>query len=397
MTNLAEPFYKLNRREVDSVSYKLIKHLNKQARDRGVMVSDHLNNNRHNVLCIMQYYSECRHKCMSNFPFIVIDEQGKVRITRTLVNHMLKLNDAILYAEGTQIEDIINDIDHVCSVSEETMNTKYAILDEIINQRIDAIRDTDYNGIINMANGIINMANSASFREIGQVEDANLTRIFDFTNNLSMIAELNTQYNRALFDAEHSALAHRLNLRTRVFKPWKLYSCKPVYPDCMAPMSFYDTTDITDFDTNFIIPEDIGRIITEFVGYKFISSIREGLILSAKGDSVSLRNDIKTMLNTWRKCELLDFTRAVPYNIMTLRTPQISNKTFPVVLASSTPKCLITNHIMNNFKNKELYYPLYRDVILLTPIIKNHRVAVRERKRVESITRRRKAHAEKLN
>lgn len=148
MTNLAEPFYKLNRREVDSVSYKLIKHLNKQARARSVMVSDHLNNNRHNVLRIMQYYSECRHKCMSNFPFIVIDEQGAVRITQTLVNHMLKLNDAILYAEGTQIEDIINDIDHVCSVSEETMNSKYAILDEIINQRIDAIRDTDYNGII---------------------------------------------------------------------------------------------------------------------------------------------------------------------------------------------------------------------------------------------------------
>ena len=387
MTNLAAPFYQLHWHEIILVSYKLIEHLNKQARARGVIVSDHLNNNRNNVLRIMRHYSKCRRTCMSNFPFIVIDEQGEFRITQTLVNHMLKLNDAILYAEGTQI-DIINDIDHVCSVSEETMNTKYAILDEIINQRIDAIRDTDYNGIINMAN-------SASFREIGQV-DANLTRIFDFTHNLSMIAELNTQYNRALFDAEHSTLAHRLNLRTRVFKPWKLYSCKPVYPDCMAPMSFYDTTDITDFDTNFIIPEDIGRIITEFVGYKFISSIREGLILSAKGDSVSLRNDIKTALNTWRKGELLDFTRAVPYNIMTLSTPQISNQTFPVVLPSSYLKSMIIDYIMNNFKNNELYYPFYRDVILLTPIIKNHRVAVRERKRVESIARWRKAHAEKV-
>ena len=57
---------------------------------------------------------------------------------------------------------------------------------------------------------------------------------------------------------------------------------------------------------------------------------------------------------------------------------------------------MIIDYIMNNFKNKELYYPFYRDVILLTPIINNHRVAVRERKRVESIARWRKAHAEKV-
>ena len=82
---------------------------------------------------------------------------------------------------------------------------------------------------------------------------------------------------------------------------------------------------------------------------------------------------------------------------MTLRTPQRTNITYPIVLTSSCLMFRITDHIMNNFKNKEFYYPFYRDVMLLTPIIKKHRVAVRERKRADRIAMLRKAYAEKGN
>jgi len=376
---LAEPFYNLDYSQQSLVTKKLIRSVYFQASIKGVPVNDIIDTH---LIHIVRNLSKYKRACMYNFKFIKVGTNGRLIITQQFINLILRLNDSLNYTESGGWKDKTIDIDTICTESENIMNTKYSIMDEVIHQREKAICDIDYTGIINMTNNTV-------FRDIGQIDNI-LTRVGDFTNSLYMVTRLNAKYERSLYDATRSKRAHRLNLRTRDFKPWKLYSCRPVYPDCMLPMSYYDYPLRSEFDATFIIPEDIGRIITEFVGYEFISNIRNGLVIT-KGTDV-VREEIETSLYKWNKNELLNFTHAVPYNYIKI----VERFPYAFVLKSSDTKGYIIEFIMTNFDNKELYYPFYRDVMILTNIILNQRVVVRKRQKEEAITRWRKAHAEKV-
>jgi len=376
---LAEPFYNLDYSQLSQVTKKLIKSVYFQVAIKGVPVNDIIDTH---LIHVVRNLSKYKRACMYNFKFIMTDTNGRIRITQQFINLILRLNDSLNYVEAGGWKDKTIDIDTICTESENIMNTKYSIVDDINKQREKAICDIDYTGIINMTNNTV-------FRDIGQIDDI-LNRVGDFTNSLYMVTRLNAKYERSLYDATRSKCAHRLNLRTREFKPWKLYSCRPVYPDCMLPMSYYDYPQRSEFDATFIIPEDIGRIITEFVGYEFISNIRNGLIIM-KGTDV-VRKEIETSLYKWNKNELLNFTHAVPYNYIKI----VERFPYAFVLKPSDTKGYIIEFIMTNFDNKELYFPFYRDVMILTNIILNQRVVVRKRQKDEAITRWRKAHAEKV-
>jgi hypothetical protein len=158
----------------------------------------------------------------------------------------------------------------------------------------------------------------------------------------------------------------RLNSRTLAFKPWKLYSSKPIYPCCMSPFSYYDNPNPTEFDSKFIMPEDIGSIITSFVGYEFLSKFRYDLVLALKGRCV-IRNEIESALEKWKKNKLLNFAQAIPYNYF--KYDYLNAKPTLFILNNKRTKKYIINHLMNNFHDKELYYSFYRDVMILTPIV----------------------------
>jgi len=353
-----ELFYNLTHRQLVCVSNSLTRHVRNRADTNAIRISHVL------IKCafyIVHNLAKRARTCMYNFEFVRIVNE-KIRVTSTFVNLMMRLNDSLIYTEQGGWKDMIVDIASVCIESEETMNSKYAIVVGLEEQRAIAIRDIDYTGIINMTN-------NCSFRELGNI-DSILDRVGDFSHALSMVAIVTTRRDISLRDAEHYESIHRLNIRTQSFKPWKLYSCKPVYPDCMSPFSYYDCHSITEFDANFVIPEDIGRIITEFVGHEFISNVRYGLIIAKKGRD-AIRKDIDCALGTWRKNELLNFLHAVSYNYI-----KVSNFSTIISLKPSHKKSDIIDTIMSNFGNKELYYPFYRDVMILTPIIIKQRAII---------------------
>jgi len=375
---LAEPFYNLDYSQQSLVTKKLIRSVYFQASIKGLPVNDIIDTH---LIHVVRNLSKYKRACMYNFKFIKVGTNGRLIITQQFINLILRLNDSLNYTEVGGWKDKTIDIDTICTESENIMNTKYSIMDEVIQQREKAICDIDYTEIINMTN-------NTAFIDIGQIDNI-LTRVGDFTNSLYMVTRLNAKYERSLYDATRSKCAHRLNLRTREFKPWKLYSCRPVYPDCMLPMSYYDYPQRSEFDATFIMPEDMGRIITEFVGYEFISNIRNDLIVITKG-----KNVIRNALGKWNKNELLNFAHSVPYNYIN-KTTQETPYTF--IWKPYFSKGYIIDVLMTNFDNKELYYPFYRDVMILTNIVLNQRVVVRKRKKEEAITRWRKAHAEKAH
>lgn len=359
----AEPFYNLDFTQYSCVYKKLLRCVHFQSEKKGIPVNRIIDTC---LLYVIRNLSRYRRACMYNFKFIKNDTNGRIRITQQFVNLILRLNDSLNYTEKGGWKETI-DIDTICIATENIMNTKYTIVDYIHKERENAIREIDYTDIIHMTN-------DTSFRDIGLVDDV-LTRVGDFQRSLYLVSRLNAKYERSLTDAYHHKCVHRLNLRTQAFKPWKLYSCRPIYTDVMLPMSYYDYPFRTEFDTMFIMPEDIGRIITEFVGYAFISNIRNGLIIATKDKDV-IRNEIESSLYKWKKDELLDFAHAVPYNYIKL----VERFPYAFVPRSSYTKETIIGFIMTNFDNKELYYPFYRDVMILTKIIQQKRIANRKQR-----------------
>jgi len=359
----SELFYNLTYRQLVRVSNSIERHVWRRADISDIRISDTFIKRLFHVVYDLAKRSRM---CMNHFEF-VRSVNGKIRVTQDFINHMMRLNDSLIFAEEGW-KDMTVDIDNVCTKSEETVNSKYAIIVGICEQRTNAIRNIDYTGVMNMTN-------NSSFRELDQV-DAILSRVVDFKRDLSRVAKLNTEHVLSQCDAAHCENVHRLNIRTQTFKSWKLYSCKPIYPDCMSAFSFYDDPLRTEFDANFVMPEDIGRIITEFVGHEFISNVRCGLVIAEKGRD-AIRTEILTTLGKWRKNELLNFINAVAYNKI-----KVSIDSNNITGNLSNKKNVIIDYIMTNFDNKELYYPFYRDVMILTPIIKKQRAIILKRNRI---------------
>ena len=356
--NQNELFYNLTHRELVHVGNSLIGHMRRRTDINGIRISHVL------IKCAFSivYNLAMRGRaCMYNFTFLR-NTDGKKRVTRAFVNLMMGVNHSLIYAEEGGWKDMTVDINNICIQSQDTLKSKNMIALGIDSERELAIGDIDYTGVINMTN-------NSSFRQPGQIDDI-LVRVYDFTEELEEVSKLNIIYNHSLSVVEHYTSIHRLNIRTRTFKPWKLYSCKPIYPDCMSRFSYYDEPLRNQFDANFVMPEDIGRIITEFVGHEFISNVRFGLVIAAKGRD-NIRKDIESALGKWRKNELLNFVHTVSYNYI-----KITNYSNIILFKQNYRKETIINLIMTNFDNKELYYPFYRDVMILTPIIIKQRAII---------------------
>ena len=361
-----EPFYNLSANQLVSMENGVIRHIAERVDRADLQLSMMMSKCVGVVLTILAWR---RRACMYNFEFIRLSSSGLVRITQALSNHMMIMNDSLVYAEEGGWKDMTMDIDNVCIESEKTMNSKNQIVIDIDQKRASAFRNIDFTGFVNAMT-------EASFQTMCKVDET-LSSVCDFKFDLTRVAKLNFIYHQALRDAEYYESVHHLNRKTQIFKPWKLYSCKPVYPCCMSPMSYDDDPLRTEFDANFVIPEDIGRVITEFVGCEFISNVKYGLIIAAKGRD-AIRNKIKFALKKWRKNELLNFAHAVSYNyIKVSHSSNLSHSSKAFIISPSSNKTYIINELMTNFECKELYYPFYRDVMILTPILKKQRKVVR--------------------
>lgn len=364
-----EPFYNLSAHQLVSLKNKVIRHLVSILDHKGLQLSMIM---YQCVIFVLNNLAQRRRACMYNFEFVSFSSSGLVRVTRALSKHMMIMNNSLVYAEEGGWKDMTIDIDKVCIESEKTMNSKNQIVIDIDQKRASAFRNLDFTGFINVTT-------EASFQTMCKVDET-LSSVCDFKFDLTRVAKLNFLYHQALRDAEYYESIHHLNRKTHIFKPWKLYSCKPVYPYCMSPMSYDDDPLRTEFDANFVMPEDVGRIITKFVGYEFISNVKYGLIIAAKGRD-AIRNKIKLALEKWRKNELLNFAHAVSYNyIKVSHSSNLSHSSNAFVISPSSNKTSIINELMTNFECKELYYPFYRDVMILTPILKKQRKVVRAKK-----------------
>ena len=312
---------------------------------------------------------------MRNFPyFIPSKNEGFYNITHDFIKHTILLNNAALHNNKSQYWTYI-DCDTACNNTANELNKmEHFIVTNYIN---------NYNNY----------------------DDEK--RILLKTNFLDYIYNINIKNHVLLknvfLNCIKKRIQHSLNIRSKKFKPWKLYSSKPIYP--YMGILHFDPYDASYFNKRYIMPEDVGRIITEFVGYDFISNMHLCIFFENKGGRDNIRKEIENTLYSWNKYELLDFSYARPYNYIINKHTKKSNKhtkksdfTISSNLTSKrgwTKKRIIDN-LMNNINNKEIFYPFYRDVILLTPLLKKRRQTVKITNRNKTIALWRLRHAEKL-
>lgn len=305
-----------------------------------------------------RYLLDTKINCYKYLP----DNTGVVA-QQDILNHMLKVIDTILYTKNWGWEYTNVDFNAVCEKSEKKLRECEIDIVNLNKQYELAKRNLDYDSIINMAN-------NPSFKEHTQ-----LPYIYDtmtsFKKGLDTMFNLNTlrvgiDYDKMI----HARAVHRLNLRTRDFKPWKLYTSNSVYPDIFGTFVYDAETPSGHFDSRFIVPEDVGRLITKFVGHKFLSAIKQSFVV--KRDPAILRDNLRSALSGWKKSTIIKYIRSSPYNHIKITAfNPFKASCHPIRLANN--KSRLIESILTTFPDKERYYPFYRDVMLLTCIIQKNR------------------------
>lgn len=309
-----------------------------------------------------------KHKSMFNFNFIKTEPSGRIRILQPFINYMLKFIASIKYSRVGWIDQTV-DMVYICRKSR----------DDLLSANVE-LNDIGYLHSEYMKQHLTYETKLSDSLESEYI-DEHLPRINELIDAFTIISKTFSTANTIRNYYNKCDIIHRLNLRTHDFKPWKLYASDPIYPDCMYPMCYDDSECITTFDADFIIPEDIGRIITEFVGYDFIYNVKVGLIMKAKQRTV-MYSDIVSNLYQWTREYLLDFIHASPYNDQNIKnvTSRGDIYSYQLKIFKTANKEKLITMLMTNIIKKEIHYPFYRDVMILTPIIKDRRRTAREKK-----------------
>jgi len=258
------------------------------------------------------------------------------------------------------------------------------LIKEMASRKLKNImKRLDYDGIKEMTNNDYRFRNNDTTGET-------LSILQNFTDKLREMNIIKENYETKTEIARKSKASHRLNLRARDFKPWKLYVSEPIYP--IIGKMMHDESDSSTFNTQFIVPEDIGRIITEFVGHDFLFNIKR-----TNGDKTTLTKDIYDSLSKLRKNELMMIAKKSPYNYINFNKTDQHIMSFDqhIISFASLTKPKLIESIMTSFKNKEQYYPFYRDTIILSRIILDNRTRRLQRERTEMVARWRADHERK--
>ena len=168
--------------------------------------------------------------------------------------------------------------------------------------------------------------------------------------------------------------------RTLVFKPWKLYTSRPTY-SCMRK-HVYDEDYASKFDADFIIPEDIAQIITEYVGRVFIHKSHKVSVKEkyTSDDGMGLA----AMLNTWNVKHLKLFLTKklyLQFNMTddTMRKGGLCRRVGPWPFSTSCKADYIAAILKGD--HKTTFYRFQRDVIIITRILADNKVKRRNKKR----------------
>ena len=307
---------------------------------------------------------------------------GSVRLYREFIDFAVRIMETILHVDGGGEKFTeVTDIEETCVLSEKKMELAHKHKQNLFTLLTNAAEDMDYDGIREITQddyGFRNIDTTSALHSIFQ----------NFTDKLQEMNIIRENYELQSVIARTSKASHRMNIRARDFKSWKLYVSAPIYPNIIGTM-MYDESDSSTFNTQFIVPEDIGRIITEFVGHDFLLNIRTIIM---NGDKTKITNDINDSLSKLRKDELVMIAKKSPYNYINF------NKTYkihscPIISISSLSKPKLIDAIMTSFKNKEQYYPFYRDTVILSRIIVDNRGRRQQRERSEMDARIRDYHA----
>ena len=168
--------------------------------------------------------------------------------------------------------------------------------------------------------------------------------------------------------------------RTFAFKPWKLYASRPIY-SCMRKHE-YDEDYASKFDADFIIPEDIARIITEYVGNDFI---RKSHRVSVQ-ETYTFDGDmgLEAMLNTWNVKHLKLFLTKklyLKFNMtdaaMQLGGVGVCRHVGPRPFSNSCKADYISAILKGD--HKTTFYQFQRDVIIITKILAENKAKRRKR------------------
>ncbi len=298
---------------------------------------------------------------------------GSVRLYGGFIKFAVRIMKTIIHVDGggEKIAEV-TDIDDTCALSEKKMVDDHLIKENTSRSLKNIMKHVDYDGIKEITHDDYGFRNIDTTGEI-------LSIFQNFTDKLREMNIIKENYEMKTTIARRSKASHRLNLRARDFTPWKLYVSAPVYTDIIGTM-MYDESDSSTFNTQFIIPEDIGRIITEFVGHNFLTNIRRIIMNS---DKTKLTKDINDSLSKLKKDELMMIAKKSPYNYINFNKTYNFRRLCPIITIASLTKPKLIEAIMTSFKNKEQYYPFYRDTVILSRIILDNRSRRKQREHSE--------------
>jgi len=349
--------------------YRLEEYYHIASNENNLGIDERLNRDRQIEYCcnaiMYLYYNGCLMN--SGMRLVKVKSNGTAIVKRDLLNYAKRMLSSIVYFDNGGLKEKM-DINDICSESEkkmERMERKKVNTTRHFEERAKKINYDEIRAITQDEDGFRNIDATSALHAIFQ----------NFTNKLANLNILKREHYRMIEIAQKAKNSHRLNVRARHFKPWKLYVSASVYPDIIAPM-MYDESDTSSFNRQFIIPEDIGRIITEYVGYDFLDKTKEYLILENKS---KVSHDIRSSLSTWTMKELKKYTKIAPYNCIHLNP----HKNLLLTSVTRLNKSELIETIITGFPDKEQYYPFYRDVMILTPVIKELRKSKRKARKVE--------------
>lgn len=324
----------------------------------------------------------------SNMRCIKYRADGSFRLYLEFVEFAVKIMKTIIHVDGHERDKInaeVTDIEDICALSKKKMEDDHLIKEKASRKLKNIMKRLDYDVIKEMTN------DDYRFRNIDTTGET-LSILQNFTDKLREMNIIKENYETKTEIARKSKASHRLNLRARDFKPWKLYVSEPIYP--IIGKMMYDESDSSTFNTQFIVPEDIGRIITEFVGHDFLFNIK---CITMNGDKTMPTKDIYDSLSKLRKNELMMIAKKSPYNYINFNKTDQHIMSFDqhIISFASLTKPKLIESIMTSFKNKEQYYPFYRDTIILSRIILDNRTRRLQRERTEMVARWRADHERK--
>lgn len=321
----------------------------------------------------------------SNMRCIKYRADGRFRLYLEFVEFAVKIMKTIIHADGhgrDKINAEVTDIEDTCALSKKKMEDDHLIKEKASRNLKNIMKRVDYDGIKEITHDDYGFRNIDTTGEVLSIFQ-NFTDKLREMNIIKENCEMKTEISR------RSKASHRLNLRARDFKSWKLYVSAPIYP--IIDKMMYDESDSSTFNTQFIVPEDIGRIITEFVGHDFLFNIKR---ITTNGDKTKLTKDIYDSLSKLRKNELMMIAKKCPYNFIKFNKTDQHIMSFDqhIISFASLTKPKLIESIMTSFKNKEQYYPFYRDTIILSRIILDNRTRRLQRERTEMVARWRADH-----